>query len=244
MGPCVLRGRASPGTQVPQDTTLMHLQSVHLHGHFTICKMGGSLGRVVLPFSEAGARSIKLRHFSPWKEKDYFRRQKVVGVTWGSCPHSQPRLSRTPGVSHWGQTFPCSSSLPKPTVPKGWTSLGLQPLDQGCGLQGEKEILPCWLSPSGPAMLLAKGRNRAGLCRVTQGQTPQQVALGGQGPLSPSLLALPLLTPQCLCPTSVPRAPRAGDIATGHCQGHWALHRQMGHTRLRQNLKHKEAKQM
>lgn len=95
MGPCVLREPCFP----------WHSGATR-HNTDAICKMGRSRACTVLPFSEAGARSIKLRHFSPLKEKHCFRRQELGGVAlpslsdWGSCPHSQPSLCRTSGWSH------------------------------------------------------------------------------------------------------------------------------------------------
>lgn len=60
-----------------------------------ICKKGRSLKCIVLPFSEAGARSIKLRHFSPLKEKDYFRRQKVFGFALPPLSPGVPAIAPT-----------------------------------------------------------------------------------------------------------------------------------------------------
>lgn len=178
------------------------------HNIDSICKMGRRLGCVLLPFSEAGARSIKLRHFSPWKEKDYFRRWKLAGVSlpplsaWGSCPHSQSLQDLTLGTDiplcpHPAQTH-CAQ--------------GLQPLDQECGLQGVKgnpsllpeALLGLWCSfPRAEAVLVS-----------VQGDTNTSAA-------SFTHTFVLLFTRQCLCPHPVwPNLPVLGSLPAAH-----ALHR-------------------
>lgn len=137
-----------------------------------ICKMGRNLDYIVLPFSEAGARSIKLRHFSPLKEKDYFRRHKLIGFAlpplsdWCFCRRSHLILHRTSRFSHTE-----SRCLP---VPPAWTKaamltrlgspLGLQPLDQEYEIQLVKnKVLSDGWVPVGSVLLLPKARNSVAL---------------------------------------------------------------------------------
>lgn len=133
-----------------------------------ISNMGRSLDCIVLPFSEAGARSIKLRHFSPLKEKDYFRRQQLIGFAlpplsdWCFCHRSHFSLHRTAGLSHTE-----SSHSP---VPPSWTKTAvLTRLDSPLGLESphqeyeiqsvKKTVLPSGWVPAGLVMLYPKAGN-------------------------------------------------------------------------------------
>lgn len=220
MGPCVLREPCFP----------WHSGATR-HNTDAICKMGRSRACTVLPFSEAGARSIKLRHFSPLKEKHCFRRQELGGVAlpslsdWGSCPHSQPSLCRASGWSHTRDGhFPVPPSCPTLLCSRAGLPLGLQSLGQEFGLQGLKNILS-WLSVCWVSDALSQGQERCWtLSTETQGQTPLKGGTGrAQDSFTHTFALLLLITRQCLCPRSVTKPPSAG----GHCHGHRGLHRQM-----------------
>jgi len=110
--------------------------------------MGRSLDCIVLPFSEAGARSIKLRHFSPLKEKDYFRRQKLIGFPqpplsdWCLCHQSHLRPDRTCGLSHPAcRPSPVPPARTKITmVTRLGSPLGLRSFGQESEIQLVKKI--------------------------------------------------------------------------------------------------------
>lgn len=189
--------------------------------------MWRSLDCIVLPFSEAGARSIKLRHFSPLKEKDYFRRQKLIGFAlpplsdWCFCHRSHLSLYRPTGLSHTE-----SRHLP---VPPSWTKttmltrldspLGLQSLHQEYAIQlVKKRVLSDGWVPAGSVMLFPKARNRVALqVEWHSAKHCRGVVLGGHRPLSPTLLpSFFSSSGQCRCPTRVwPNLPVPGSIATG-----------------------------
>lgn len=101
---------ASPGAQVTRNNT------------DEVCNMGKSLDCIFLPFSEAGARSIKLRHFSPLKEKGYFRRQKGTGFALPPLPDIVSATTSTSlFFSPRAAIYWCLYPGPKPSGSQCWT---------------------------------------------------------------------------------------------------------------------------
>lgn len=138
----------------------------------------------------------------------------------GFLPSLPPQaLQDLGGVSHWGQTFPCSSSLPKPTVPRAGLPWDCSPWIKSVGYRERRKSFLAGWAPLGQWCSLP----RAGTGLGSVGWHRTNTSAGGTGRAGTSLTltsASFISSPHSACaPPVCPELPGLGTLPWGTATG-------------------------